>query len=141
MKNKKIDGYIYTLPVKTSDYISEGKFYIQSPLSKESAVDMINEVLEELKVDTANFVKLKIKRDQKYIVIYLIFIVIVCSLWLVNNQKLILHNWASSSIGLLLFLIPLVVMRLINHTIFDTLLFRKKAERKFQKEFFSKAVQ
>lgn len=46
--------------------------------------------------------------------------------------------WLSNAIGLILFLISLVVMRLINHSIFDTLFFRKKAEKKYEKEFNNK---
>lgn len=50
-KNKRIEGYIDTLPIKTSNYISEGKFHIQSSCSMESAIKMVNEVVGELKVD------------------------------------------------------------------------------------------
>lgn len=37
-KIKKVEGYIDELAIKTSDNISEGKFYIQSSCSRESAI-------------------------------------------------------------------------------------------------------
>ncbi|HMK24426.1 MAG TPA: hypothetical protein VK483_00250 [Chitinophagaceae bacterium] len=140
VKNKKIEGYIDELPIKTSNYINEGKFHIQSSCSIESAIKMINEVIEELKIDTKKYIKIKFKRDYKNIFLYLVFVLIVSSLWFVNKQYQTLPIWLSNSIGLVLFLIPLVVMRLINHSIFDTLFFRKKAEKKYEKEFYNKAI-
>ncbi len=140
LKNKKIEGYIDTLPIIASDYISEGKFHIHSSCTKESAIKTVNEVIEELKIDAKEYVKKKIRRDYKNIVLYFLFVLVVSSLWVINKQCLTIPNLLSNSIGLALFLIPLVVMRLINHSIFDTLFFRKKAERKYEKEFFAKAI-
>jgi len=138
IKNKKIEGYIDELPIKTSNYISEGKFYIQSSCSRESAIVMVNEVIAELKIDSKNFVKYKFKRDYKNIFFYFIFIFFVTSLWVVNKQYQALPIWLSNTISAILFLIPLVVMRLINHSFFDTLLFRGKAKKKYEKEFYNK---
>jgi len=45
VKNKKIEGYIDTLPIIASDYISEGKFHIQSSCTTESAIKIVNEGL------------------------------------------------------------------------------------------------
>jgi len=140
LKNRKIEGYIDKLPIKTSNYVREGKFYIQSTCSTESAIKMVNEEIEELKIGAKKYVKMKFKRDYKYIFLYFIFVMVVSSLWLINKQCLTIPIWASNSIGLVLFLIPLVVMRLINHSIFDTLLFRERAEKKYEKEFINKAT-
>jgi len=140
LRNKKVDGYLDRLPVKTSTYISEGRFYIQSSCSKESAIKMFNEVIEELKTNVKKYVKSKFKRDYRNIFLYLLFVLIVSSIWFVNKQYQTLPIWLSNSIGLFLFLIPLVVMRLINHSVFDTLFFRKKAERKYEKEFYNKVI-
>lgn len=139
-KNKKAEGYIGELPIKTSNIISEGKFHIQSSCSPESAIKMVNEVIEELTKEKKIYVTNKIKRDYKNIIIYLIFVFFVASIWLLNKQFQTLPIWLSNTIGLILFLIPLVVMRLINHSIFDTLFFRKKAERKYEKEFSNKVI-
>lgn len=139
VKNRKIEGYIDKLAIKTSTYINEGKFYIQSSCSSESAHKIINEVLEELKTDAKKYVNTKMKRDYRNIGIYATFVTIVSFLWFINKQCLTIPNWLSNIIGLLLFLIPLVVMRLINHSIFDSFLFRKKAKKKYEKEFFDKA--
>lgn len=139
-KNKKAEGYIDKLPIKTSNLISEGKFHIQSSGSQESAIKMVNEVIEELMKEKKIYVSSKIKRDYKNIIIYFIFVLFVASIWLLNKQFQALPIWLSNTIGLILFLIPLVVMRLINHSIFDTLFFRKKAEKKYEKEFSNKVI-
>ncbi len=139
-KNKKAEGYIDKLPIRTSNLISEGKFHIHSYCSPESAIKMINEVIEELTKEKKIYVSSKIKRDYKNIVIYFIFVLFVASIWLLNKQFQALPIWLSNTIGLILFLIPLVVMRLINHSIFDTLFFRKKTEKKYEKEFSNKVI-
>lgn len=139
VKNRKIEGYIDKLAIKTSTYISEGKFFIQSSCTSESAHKIINEVVEELKTDAKKYVGAKMKRDYRNIIIYLIFVTVVSFIWLINKQDLAIPNWLSNIIGLLLLLIPLVVMRLINHSFIDSLLFGKKAKKKYEKEFFDKA--
>lgn len=139
-KNKKAEGYIDKLPIKTSNLISEGKFHIQSSCSPESAIKMVDEVIEELTKEKKIYVSSKIKRDYKNIIIYFIFVLFVASIWLLNKQFKALPIWLSNTISLILFLIPLVVMRLINHSFFDTLFFRKKAEKKYEKEFSNKVI-
>lgn len=139
-KNKKAEGYIDKLPIKTSNLISEGKFHIQSSCSPESAIKMVDEVIEELTKEKKIYVSSKIKRDYKNIIIYFIFVLLVASIWLLNKQFKALPIWLSNTISLILFLIPLVVMRLINHSFFDTLFFRKKAEKKYEKEFSNKVI-
>lgn len=139
VKNRKIEGFIDKLAIKTSTYINEGKFYIQSSCSSESAHKIINEVVEELKTDAKKYVSKKMKRDFRNIVIYAVFVTIVSLIWFINKQCLTIPNWLSNITGLLLLLIPLVVMRLINHSFIDSLLFTKKARRKYEKEFFDKA--
>ena len=138
----QLDGalHINELPIKTSNLISEGKFHIQSSCSPESAIRMVNEVIEELTKEKKIYVTSKIKRDYKNIIIYFIFVIFVALIWLLNKQFQTLPIWLSNTIGLILFLIPLVVMRLINHSIFDTLFFRKKAEKKYEKEFSNKVI-
>lgn len=139
-KNRKAEGYIGELPIKTCNIIAEGKFHLQSSCSAESAIKMVNEVIEELTKEKKIYVASKIKRDYKNIIIYLIFIIFVASIWLLNKQFQTLPIWLSNAIGLILFLIPLVVMRLIDHSVFDTLFFRKKTERKYEKEFSNKVI-
>ena len=97
-------------------------------------------MIEELKIDAKEYVKKKMKRDYKNIFLYLLFVLVVSFLWVINKQSLKIPILISNSIGLALFLIPLVVMRLINHSIFETLFFRKKAKKKYEKEFFTKAI-
>ncbi|MFA9191875.1 hypothetical protein AAGV28_10910 [Flavobacterium sp. FZUC8N2.13] len=138
VKSKKHESYINEVPIKTSNYISEGKFLIQSSCSRENAIKMMNEVIEELKTEEKKYVENKFKKDYKNISFYLIFIFIVCFFWYINKEYKTLPIWISNSLGLFLFLISLVVMRLINHSIFDIIFFNKKAEKKYVKEFYNK---
>lgn len=90
---------------------------------------MVNKVIEELMKEKEIYVKSKIKRDYKNIIFYLIFIFFVTSIWFINKQFQTFPIWLSNIIGLILFLIPLVVMRLINHSIFNTLFFKKRRKK------------
>ena len=137
IKDKKIEGYIDKLPIKTSNHISEGKFHIQSSCSRESAIEMLNEVLEELKVDAKAFIKSKLKQDYKYITMYLIFVTFITGLWFINKQRGTIPLWLSNIIGIFLFLAPFI-LRIVNFSFFSTLFFKKKAEKKYEKEFYSK---
>ena len=137
IKDKKIEGYIDKLPIKTSNHISEGKFHIQSSCSRESAIEMLNEVLEELKVDAKAFIKSKLKQDYKYITMYLIFVTLRTGWWFINKQRGTIPLWLSNIIGIFLFLAPFI-LRIVNFSFFSTLFFKKKAEKKYEKEFYSK---
>ena len=137
IKDKKIEGYIDKLPIKTSNHISEGKFHIQSSCSRESAIEMLNEVLEELKVDAKAFIKSKLKQDYKYITMYLIFVTFITGLWFINKQRGTIPLWLSNIIGIFLFVTPFI-LRIVNFSFFSTLFFKKKAEKKYEKEFYSK---
>ena len=137
IKDKKIEGYIDKLPIKTSNHISEGKFHIQSSCSRESAIEMLNEVLEELKVDAKAFIKSKLKQDYKYITMYLIFVTFITGLWFINKQRGTIPLWLSNIIGIFLFLATFILI-ILNFSCFITLFFKKKAEKKYEKEFYSK---
>lgn len=64
-KNKEAEGYINELPIKTSNLISEGKFHIQSSCSPESAIKMVNEVIEELTKKRKSMWQVKSKETTK----------------------------------------------------------------------------
>jgi len=138
VKNKEVEGYLNELPIKTSENISEGKFHIQSSCSRESAIKMVFDTIEELNKDRKVYIESKLKQDYKYVFFYIIFVLFIYLLWFVNKQYETLPFWLSNTISSALFLIPLIVMRLINHSIFDSVLFRKKAEKKYEKEFNNK---
>jgi len=97
IKNKEIKGYVDELPIKTSSHISEGKFLIQSSCSRESAIEMLNEVIEELKIDAKKYVKSKFRRDYKNIFLYFIFLSFVTALWYLNKQYQTLPIWLSDN--------------------------------------------
>jgi small-conductance mechanosensitive channel len=96
---------------------------------------MINSVLEELKLDRQQFVKNKIKRDKLIALAYILFICIVAALWYLNNQNFVIPKWLSTSIAIFLFVVPLSVLRLINYSFSDSIFYRNKAEKKYEKEF------
>ncbi|MDR7211672.1 hypothetical protein [Flavobacterium piscis] len=138
VKNKEVEGYLNELPIKTSENISEGKFHIQSSCSRESVIKMVYDTIEELYKDRKVYIESKLRKDYKYVFHYIIFVLFIYLLWFVNKQYETLPFWLSNTISSALFLIPLIVMRLINHSIFDSVLFRKKAEKKYEKEFNNK---
>lgn len=138
VKNKEVEGYLNELPIKTSENISEGKFHIQSSCSRESAIKMVFDTIKELNKDRKVYIERKLKQDYKHVFFYIIFVLFIYLLWFVNKQYETLPFWLSNTISSALFLIPLIVMRLINHSIFDSVLFRKKAEKKYEKEFNNK---
>ena len=51
LKNKQIDGYLDEMPIKTSNLIEQGTFYIQANCSSEQAYKLINETINELQME------------------------------------------------------------------------------------------
>ncbi|WP_281980329.1 hypothetical protein [Tenacibaculum mesophilum] len=137
-KSKEVEGYIGELAVKTSQNISQGKFHIQSSCSKESAINLVFEHINEIEIEKDIYVNKKIRSDYKKLGFYLIFLVCVSILWFINSECKTLPNWVSTSIAFTLFLISFLIMRLINHKIFDTLLSKKKVIKKYEQEFYIK---
>jgi len=139
IKDKEAEGYIGDLPIKTSTYLQEGKLCLKATCSRGHAIEMINSVIQELESEREQFVKEKIKRDKLIALAYILFILIVVSFWYMNNQNFIIQKWASTSIAIFLFVVPLTVLRLINYSFTDSILFRNKAEKKYEKEFDNKS--
>lgn len=135
IKDKDIVGFIDDLPIKTSTNIQEGKLCLKATCSRGHAIEIINSVIQELETEREQFVKEKIKRDKLIALAYTLLILIVISLWYINNQNFIIQKWVSTSIAIFLFVIPLTVLRLINYSFTDSILFRKKSEKKYEKEF------
>jgi len=135
IKNKEIVGYLNELPVKTSNSIKEGKFYIQITCSNESALKLTNESIDELKTEKVNFVRTKIKRDRKNACIYFIFVVIITILWFIDKYCEFIPSWLSNSIGIILYIVPLAVLQILNYSFIQSVFNRVKAERKYEKEF------
>lgn len=135
IKDKKVEGYINELPIKTSAHIEEGKLFLKASCSREHAIAMISSVIHELETERKQFVKEKIERDKLIALAYILFILIVVAFWYMNNQNFVIKKWVSTSIAIFLFLVPLTVLRLINYSFTDSILFRKKAEKKYEKEF------
>lgn len=138
IKDKEIVGFIDDLPIKASTYVQEGKLCLKATCSRGHAIEMINSVIQELETEKKQFVKEKINRDKLIALAYILFILIVISLWYMNNQNFLIPKWASISIAIFLFVIPLTVLRFINYSFIDSILFRNKAEKKYEKEFDNK---
>lgn len=129
-------GYIDKISVKASSLVKEGIFYLRSTCSRESAVKLINEVIDELKLERDNYVINKVKKDKLHATIYLLFVLLIASFWYLINQNLPVNKWLSITIALFLFAIPFI-LRLVNFTFIDSLFFKKKAKKKYEKEFGS----
>ncbi len=138
IKNKQIDGYLDKTPIKTSNYIQQGKFYIQSTCDSQNAYKLIEEAINELQEEKTGYIKRKIKKDRNNACWYFVFIVVILTFWLVNNYCEVIPKWLSISIGIILYLVPLVVLRLIDHSFIQSVFCRKKAETKYEKEFNSR---
>ena len=140
IKTKEVDGYIHELPVKTSNYIQKGKFYIQVTGNKKNTYKLIDETISELKEDKGKFIKSKIKRDRQNALKYFVFVLFITTLWSINNYCGLISNWLSISIGILLFIIPLVVFQIINYSFIQSVFNREKAENKYDKEFNGQVI-
>lgn len=65
---------------------------------------------------------------------YFIFMIIILIWWWFSNQDLKITKGLSIGIGLLLFLAPFITS-IINHSFIDSILFKKKAKNKYEREF------
>ena len=141
LKNKQIDGYLDEIAIKTNSSIEQGKFYFVANCPPEYAYKLINETINELQVEKAKFVEKKLKLDKKYACWYFVFIVIILALWLVINKLVCipLPKLLFNIISIILFLTPLVIMRLINHSYITRAFCVKKAKRIYEKEFNSQS--
>lgn len=137
IKNQKVEGFINDLPIKVSSSINEGKFTIQSSCTRETAIKLITEVVNDLKEERAKYVKVKINNDRLSAVAYLIFVLLVLIWWIFNNQNLKIEKWLSTAIGAFLFLVPFI-LRLFNFSFIDAIFFESKARKKYEIEFNNK---
>ena len=138
VKEKKIVGYINDLPIKTTEFLKEGKFVIQTTFSKESVIKIVYDTIEKLKSEKEIYILSKIKQDKKYFLSYLIFILIMTAIWFLSKNSEYFQNWFNTTILFLLFFIPLVVMRIINHSFIDYVINRNKAIKKYEREYYNK---
>ncbi len=138
--SKEVDGYIHELPIKTSNYIQEGKIYIQVTGNKSNTHKLIDETISELKEDKGNFVKSKIKRDRRNADLYLVFVIFISILWSINNYCGVIPSWLSAIIGIFLNIVPLAILQIINYSFIQSVFNREKAERKYEKEFNEQVV-
>lgn len=127
-------GYIDEISVKVSDLVKDGILYLRSTCSRESAVKLINEVINELKIERENYIVSKIKTDKLHAIIYLLFVLLIISLWYLINQNLPINKWLSIGIAIILFVVPFI-LRLVNFSFVDSIFLPEKAKKKYGKEF------
>jgi hypothetical protein len=132
---KNIEGYVNDLPVKVSNYIQEGKFYVQITETNEDILKLINESIKELRIDKEKFIKTKIKRDKINAILYFLFVIFITFLSVVNNYCKLIPNWLSIIIGAILSFAPLGIFKLINCSFILSVFNRSKAEKKYEDEF------
>lgn len=140
LKNKEVDGYINKIAVKTSSYVQQGKFYMQSTCSRENAYDLISSEINEIKIEKEEFINRKIHKDRWNAFFYFIFIIVILTLWILNNYYKAIPQWLSTSIGITLYLVSLVVLRFINHSFIKLVFNRKRAESKYGREFTTELI-
>ncbi|OYU82680.1 MAG: hypothetical protein CFE24_14575 [Flavobacterium sp. BFFFF2] len=139
LKSQKVVGYIDNLPIITSNYLEEGKFHIQINCTNVTAIDLINKVIDELKIEKSKYVNEKISSDKLKTYAYLIFVFLVAVWWNINEQKYTIGKWFPISIGLFLFILPFI-LRLFNFSFADSIFFKEKAIKKYEKEFNNKVL-
>ncbi len=132
---KNIEGYVNDLPVKVSNYIQEGKFYVQITEPNEDILKLINESIKELRIDKEKFIKTKIKRDKINAILYFLFVIFITFLSVINNYCKLIPNWLSIIIGAILSFAPLGIFKLINCSFILSVFYRSKAEKKYEDEF------
>ncbi len=130
-------GYIDEISVKVSSLVKKGIFYLRSTCNRESAVKLINEVINELKLERETYVIGKIKTDKLSAIIYLLFVLLIASLWYLINQNLPVNKWLSITIAGFLFILPFI-LRVVNFSFIDAIFFKDKAKKRYEKEFNSK---
>lgn len=140
IETKEIDGYIHELPVKTSNYIQEGKFYIQVTGNKSNTYKLIDETISELEEEKGRFIKSKIKQDRQNAFKYFAFVLFITTVWSINNYCGLVPNWLSISIAIFLFFVPFAIFQIINYSFIQSVFNRKMAEKKYEKEFSEQVV-
>lgn len=135
IETKHIEGYINDLPVKISNYIQEGKFYIQITEPNEDIHKLINDSINELKIDKGKFIKARIKRDKNIAIIYFLLVIFITFLSVLNNYCKVIPNWLSIIIGAILSFAPLGIFKLINCSFILSVFNKSKAEKKYEEEF------
>lgn len=140
IETKEIDGYIHELPVKTSNYIQEGKFYIQVTGNKSNTNKLIDETISELEEEKGRFIKSKVKQDRLNAIIYFAFVLFITTLWSINNYCGLVPNWLSNSIAIFLFFVPFAIFQIINYSFIQSVFNIKMAEKKYEKEFNEQVV-
>jgi hypothetical protein len=137
LKSQNVVGYINDLAIKTSNYVEEGKFYIQINCTNETAISLIYRVIEELKIEKNKYINKKLSSDQLKTYAYFLFISLIAVWWYVNEQKFNVTKWFTISIGLFLFILPFI-LRLFNFAFADSIFFKDKTIKKYEKEFNNK---
>lgn len=136
LKNKPVDGFISGIGLKISSSIKKGKLYMQASCDEEYAYELISFEIDKIKTEEQHYIEKKIKKNRKNLIIYIIFILIVLTLWVISNNCQTIPNWLSTSIGIALFLVSFIVMRYINHSEIKLAFNRRKAEKKYRKDFY-----
>jgi hypothetical protein len=134
-KNQQTVGEINGIQIKTSVHVEQGKFYIQSTCSPETAYKLIIEIINEIQEQKQIFIEKKIKRDKKYACWYMVFIAVISLLWFINHCYSDIFSTMATLISFLLFLAGFVIVRFINHSNILIVFCKRKAIEKYQKEY------
>jgi hypothetical protein len=97
--------------------------------------DLLIIKLEQYEDSKQNFISKKLKSDKTRKIVYCILVVIVLILWLINNYYATISKWLSVVIGIILYIVPLVVMRFIDHSYIKRTFCPNKAKKQYEEDF------
>jgi len=143
IQNKEKDLQINQLndtKKKQDNVLKQQQETIEQQQSKITTLESRISKMEEKdkKREKEQYVSNKLRKDKRQKVGYCTFIVIVLLLWIVNNylyEFISVPKWLSAIIGLVLYVIPLVIMRFIDHSHIKNIFCSKKAKLKYQQDF------
>lgn len=140
-KNKEGNIYIENIPIKESHLVKEGKFYIQSSCSRETAISKINSTIDELQGSKEIYIKDRFIKDYTYIILYLLFILLIVAVWVLSNNIIELVNLFWQNILSAFVSVCLVAVGAIKYNFMEALYSRYKASLRYEKEFWENTTE
>lgn len=134
-ENKQVEGYIDDIGIKTSNYVEKGKFYMQASCKESSAYELLSSELNEIEVEKNKYINDRIHKNRVNMLLYILFVIIIITFWILNNCYDTIPRWLSNIIGISLFVVSSFIMNLINHSFLKLVFNKKKAISKYGADF------
>jgi hypothetical protein len=138
LKNKQVEGHLDGMPIQTSNFVEQGKFYMRVTMLPGQACQLLHETINEMDVEKNEYVNQKIKRDRRYTCFYIAYIIVIIVLWFISSKYVFIctPKYVLAIIALVLHVTPFI-MRFINHSYIKRAFCAKKAKIIYEKEFRS----